>query len=217
MIEQRLMTLDEFRQLYDAHMGDHFPADELKPFYIMEKAVRAGNYFPYGYYEDGMLLAYTCLIRAENYLLLDYFAVMEEGRGKGTGSEILSVLTGSLKEDESIFLEVEEPLAQDPAERDLQERRIRFYLRNGALDTAVRADVFHVLYRILTMGGRLREEDAEHAMAVLYHSILTDEMYNDNIFFRVDSSITAGETASGATGEKTEQTEPAKQEGGHKA
>ncbi len=196
MIEQRLMNLDEFHWLFDTHMGDHFPADELKPFSIMEQSVREGNYFPYGYYENGELLAYTCLLKSGDFFLLDYFAVMEEGRGRGTGSEILSVLTDSLKESESIFLEVEEPRAADAVERDLQERRIRFYLRNGALDTAVRAKVFSVPFRILTMGGSLREEEAEQAMAALYHNILSEKMYEQNIFFRIE---TAEEGKSGET------------------
>ena len=78
MIEQRLMNQDEFHWLFDTHMGDHFPADELKPFSIMEQSVREGNYFPYGYYEDGELLAYTCLLKSGDFFLLDYFAVMEE-------------------------------------------------------------------------------------------------------------------------------------------
>ena len=197
MIEQRLMNLDEFHWLFDTHMGDHFPADELKPFAIMEQSVREGNYFPYGYYEDGELLAYTCLLKSGDFFLLDYFAVMEEGRGRGTGSEILSVLTDSLKESESIFLEVEEPRAADAVERDLQERRIRFYLRNGALDTAVRAKVFSVPFRILTMGGSLREEEAERAMAALYHNILSEKMYEQNIFFHIEIAEEGktGETA----------------------
>ena len=197
MIEQRLMNLDEFHWLFDTHMGNHFPADELKPFAIMEQSVREGNYFPYGYYENGELLAYTCLLKSGDFFLLDYFAVMEEGRGRGTGSEILSVFTDSLKESESIFLEVEEPRAADAVERDLQERRIRFYLRNGALDTAVRAKVFSVPFRILTMGGSLREEEAERAMEALYHNILSEKMYEQNIFFRIEPAEEGkpGETA----------------------
>ena len=83
-MEQRLMQMEEFRKLYDTSMKKHFPPDELKPFSIMEKAVREGNYFPHGYYEDGECRAYTCLIKNGDFYLLDYFAVMEDGRGKGT-------------------------------------------------------------------------------------------------------------------------------------
>ena len=56
-MEQRLMQMEEFRKLYDTSMKKHFPPDELKPFSIMEKAVREGNYFPYGYYEAEPTLA----------------------------------------------------------------------------------------------------------------------------------------------------------------
>ena len=97
-MEQRLMQMEEFRKLYDTSMKKHFPPDELKPFSIMEKAVREGNYFPHGYYEDGECRAYTCLIKNGDFYLLDYFAVMEDGRGKGNedsvASEYLSACRG---------------------------------------------------------------------------------------------------------------------------
>ena len=185
-MEQKLMQLGDFRKLYDAHMGDHFPPDELKPFYIMERAIKEGKYFPYGYYEDGELKAYTCLIKKGDFFLLDYFAVMEQGRGKGTGSRILDILKGHLTDRESVLLEVEEPLAEDERELDLQKRRIQFYLRNGARYTELKARVFGVPYRILSFGRERMREKAQEAMEVLYHSILNDEMYRRNVCFALD-------------------------------
>ena len=185
-MEQRLMQMEEFRKLYDTSMKKHFPPDELKPFSIMEKAVREGNYFPYGYYEDGECRAYTCLIKNGDFYLLDYFAVMEDGRGKGTGSRILSILKGHLSEKEAVLLEVEEPLAAEPDVRDLQERRIQFYLRNAAIETGLNAQVFGVRYRILGIGRPLYEEKAQTAMETLYHTILSEEMYERNVRFSLD-------------------------------
>ena len=60
----------------------------------------------------------------------------------------------------------------------------------------MRAKVFSVPFRILTMGGSLREEEAEQAMAALYHNILSEKMYEQNIFFRIE---TAEEGKSGET------------------
>lgn len=185
-MEQRLMQLSEFRQLYDSCMCDHFPADEIKPFYIMEKAIKEGTYFPYGYYEGETLLAYTCLLKKDTYFLLDYFAVMEAGRGKGMGSEILEILQNNISQEESILLEVEEPVSAEPDVLDLQKRRIQFYLRNHALYTELRAEVFGVPYFILIMGKKLEKEQAQKAMSVLYHTILTEEMYEKNVRFTLD-------------------------------
>lgn len=185
-MERRLMQLDEFRHLYDTRMGDHFPADEIKPFYIMEKAIKEGKYFPYGYYENGGMSAYTCLLKTGDFFLLDYFAVMEQGRGKGTGSQILGIMKEHLKDRESVLLEVEEPLAKEPDVLELQKRRIQFYLRNDVRYTDLKAQVFGVPYLILNLGHRLQGEKAENAMKALYHSILSDEMYEKNVRFTLD-------------------------------
>lgn len=185
-MEQRLMQLSEFRQLYDTCMGNHFPADEIKPFSIMEKVIKEGKYYPYGYYEGETLLAYTCLLKKDTYFLLDYFAVMEEGRGNGTGSQILEILQNNISQEESILLEVEEPLSAEPDVLDLQKRRIQFYLRNHALYTELKAEAFGVPYLILNMGKELKREQAQKAMSVLYHTILTEEMYEKNVRFALD-------------------------------
>lgn len=187
MLEQRLMDIREFQWVYEKQMKHHFPADEIKPFDIVENAFYEGNYLPYGYYEKDTLVAYTFFLKCGNYLLLDYFAVLEIVRGQGRGSEILSVIKSHLTETETIFLEVEKPEADEEENRNLQERRIRFYLRNGAEFTNVQADVFHVSYLVLTMGRPCHGEKAENAMKILYHSILTDQIYEKNVFFKLDN------------------------------
>ena len=80
---------------------------------------------------------------------------------------------------------LEELLAQEHGEKEhaLQERRIRFYLRNGARMAGVKGDVFSVVYEIMTIGGQDQGEKAKRAMETLYHSMLDEETYQKNIFF----------------------------------
>lgn len=183
MLEQRLMDLEEFHDVYTGCLQQHFPPAEVKPFAIVEKAFHEKKYLPYGYYEEGKLMAYTLLFQEGDTLLLDYFAVMESLRGKGRGSEILALMKENLGEGRTIFLEVEEPNAEDEKEHALQERRIRFYLRNGARMAGVKGDVFSVVYEIMTIGGQDQGEKAKRAMETLYHSMLDEETYQKNIFF----------------------------------
>lgn len=187
MIEEKLLELNDFRQIYEWHLVNHFPTDEVKPFYIMEKCFNENRYFPYGYYEGGRLIAYAFFLRSGALLLLDYYAVLEEVRGRGKGSEILRLMKSRLKEDETIFIETEQPDPGEPEIRAVQLRRIQFYLRNGAKGAGMMATEFGVPYRILTLGNTLYGENARKGMETLYHSMLSEEMYGENIFFKLDN------------------------------
>lgn len=187
MIEQKLLELNDFRQIYEWHLVNHFPTDEVKPFYIMEKCFEENRYFPYGYYEEGRLIAYAFFLRSGSFLLLDYYAVLEEVRGLGKGSEILGLMKSHLKEGETIFIETEQPDPDEPEIRAVQLKRIQFYLRNGAKGAGMMGSAFGVPYRIFTLGENLYGEKASEGMETLYRSMLSEEMYEKNIFFELDN------------------------------
>ena len=57
-----------------------------------------------------------------------------------------------LADADAVLLEVDEPdAAVTPEELDTRNRRLAFYLRNGLHDSGVRADVYGVTYRLLTL------------------------------------------------------------------
>lgn len=187
MLEQRLLDINEFRQIYEWHLVNHFPPDEVKPFYILEKCYEEGNYFPYGYFEEGRLAAYAYICKCGSNLLLDYLAVLEEMRRLGKGSEILALLKEGLSEGETLFIEVEQPDPEEPEIRAIQLKRIQFYIRNGAKGTGLVETGFGVPYRILTLGEGKYGKKARKGMEELYRYILSEEMYEKNIFFKLDS------------------------------
>lgn len=187
MLERQLLNLNECRQIYEWHLVNHFPADEVKPFYIIEKCLEEGSYLPYGFYEEGRLVAYAYMLKKGSYFLLDYLAVLEEIRGQGKGSEILSIIKKELGEKETVFIEAECPDPHEPEIRETQVRRIRFYLRNGAKEAGLMWSAFGVPYRVLVLGKPLESERAKEGMEQLYHSMLSDEMYEKNVFFKLDS------------------------------
>ena len=90
-------------------------------------------------------------------MLLDYYAFMEEYRCRGLGSVFLHEIQKQ-SDFPGCFIECEAPETADCAEqRELRERRIRFYERNGAVLTQVRAQLFGVTYRMLVLSP-LKEE-----------------------------------------------------------
>ncbi|MCD7956084.1 MAG: N-acetyltransferase [Lachnospiraceae bacterium] len=143
---------DELKRIYRAHIQDDFPRNERRPFSAMEKMTKAGKYVSYGLYGEDGLQAYACyiLLEDENYALLDYFAVIPVLRGHGIGSEFLRKLNEFVPVEKGTFVEAESPdSAKDAKEALNRQKRIDFYLSNGAVMTNSKCRLFHVDYNIL--------------------------------------------------------------------
>lgn len=107
-------SLEEMKQIYDGMMKRHFPADEIKPFKVIEKGYLADRYMGYGLYEEenpDVCLAYAwmCWMKEENWMLLDYYAVREELRGQGLGSHFLRDIVELYTQNMPVIIEVEDP------------------------------------------------------------------------------------------------------------
>ncbi|MCH5255947.1 MAG: GNAT family N-acetyltransferase [Lachnospiraceae bacterium] len=155
------LTLDEAKAVYIGNAHRDFPSDELKPFSMIERLWNRWCYFGYGFYEDDILRAYAFLLADDstNMLLLDYFAVCENARGKGYGAEALALLKEHCMEWDGIIFEVEDDTcAESDEERQIRLRRISFYEKCGVVMTDVRSHVFGVDYRLMVM--QLAAKDA---------------------------------------------------------
>ena len=160
----KALTPEEIMAVYDAWGPEHFPDSELKPLSSVKMLLERGQYSGYGLYEgsaatEGGLLGYALLMHDKDRekMLLDYYAFMEEYRCRGLGSVFLHEIQKQT-DFPGCFIECEAPETADCAEqRELRERRIRFYERNGAVLTQVRAQLFGVTYRMLVLSP-LKEE-----------------------------------------------------------
>ncbi len=151
MVKLVNLTNEQIVSVYNEHMIEDFPPDELKSLEQIQGALELGRYACYGLYADGELAGYVFLERLNNDYLVDYIATFPQKRNGGLGTELLAILRDALKDSDSVIGEVEDPeFAATEEERSLQTRRLGFYLRNGILDTGVRAVCFGVHYRILT-------------------------------------------------------------------
>lgn len=185
MIETRLLDVIEAGYIYERYMVTHFPPNEMKSFRLMEQAMEQGVYFPYGYYENDRLIGYAFVMKNGNTLLLDYFAVLEQYRREGYGSIILKQLEGSLGEEETLLIELEQPDHEEPEIRQLQFRRIAFYVRNGAKGAGATEMLTGCTYRLFTLGKPLYGEKAVEAMRRLYGALLSKEML-ETLDFLID-------------------------------
>ena len=183
----QLLNEAQAGKIYQEHMVVDFPADELKPFASIQQMMRQGIYEPLAFLdEEDHLLGYawqTVLPGCGN-ALLDYFAIVPEGRGKGTGTRILKALSAYYADRlGALIIECEHPAeAPDPA---IARRRIGFYLRAGARATAMESRVFGVRYQIYAMICGKDPGDAviNADLKEIYRTMVPEPYYRGNVIF----------------------------------
>lgn len=183
------LNLTQIRALYTGRMREDFPPAEIKPLSAIERAISRGEYVCFGAMAGEDILAYAFFIRLKKgergFALFDYFAVKKEARCTGIGSAFLQALIReSLQGMDAVLLEVDDPAcAWDAAEQDIRNRRLRFYLRNGLVDTSVTAVVFDVQFRILALpvGPCPAPDDARRMYADLYRAVMPPKIFASKV------------------------------------
>lgn len=177
-MEIKELSLDEVKNLYETKMRQDFPPAELRPYRSIHDLSRQGNYLCFGCLENGSVAAYAYFALAGRAALLDYLAVDAGLRGRGVGGKFLQGLRnlpgrfaapGFLIEVESV------ENAETPEQVEERQRRIRFYLHCGCVETQVYSYLFGVEYRIyyLPLGeAPLSDDEIKSALESVYRIIV---------------------------------------------
>lgn len=89
----RLLSKEELQAVYYEQMQEDFDARELKSWETIAGFWDAGVCFAKGLFMGEAMMAYAVFfISASPYVLLDYFAVCKNARGKGIGSLFLQLI-----------------------------------------------------------------------------------------------------------------------------
>ncbi len=190
-IYSRPMQSTEARAVYIGRGHRDFPSNELKPFSMIMSLMNSGCYECCGFYDkaDDSLRAYAFMMadKETNMLLLDYFAVCEEVRGKGYGSVALELLKADYMNYDGMLFEVEDDdAAETEAEMQLRRRRISFYERNGVVMTEQRSCAFGVDFRLMVMnlGKTSEENDIGYLIASMYQKMLPENIFKEQFLLR---------------------------------
>ena len=144
-----VLNIAKIKEIYETRMVIDFPKAELKPMKYIIEAVNVGIYECLGLYENEYCIGYTFLVKQGNSYLIDYIAIYPDKRNKGAGSTLLRLLNEYLADADIVIVEVEDSkYANSDEEKDLQTRRLGFYLRNGCIDTGLRVRCFGVPFRV---------------------------------------------------------------------
>ena len=151
-----------------------FPANERRPLEPL-MTDQTGYAQVLAAMEEGEFRGFVCSLIQGDLLHIIYFAVTEDQRGRGLGSQILAAVREA-SPGMRLLVDIEAP---DPtAENHLQRvRRQEFYLRNGYTETPVRYSWRGEDYIILSQGGSLTPEEFHRFWDGLSHSISNAKRY----------------------------------------
>ena len=175
---------DQITELYKEHMVIDFPKAELKPLKMILKSLEEGFYDCFGLFEEDKMVGYTFMVKLDNSYLIDYIAIFPELRNKGIGANLITLIDDYLETADRIIGEVEDPVyTDDEAQKELQTRRLNFYLRNNCKDTNLRVECFGVHYIVLEAGKKhcKDKDEAWNLYKGFYKSFLSEDKFNKNI------------------------------------
>ncbi|MCH5268577.1 MAG: GNAT family N-acetyltransferase [Lachnospiraceae bacterium] len=176
------ISLEQMREIYHSELVTDFPENEVKPFSSMEKLWRKGMYRGYALWQDEKLRAYWFLLYYEKYnvYLLDYLAVVKGNRGKGYGSHALNFLATHCGQS-ILLIEAENPQkAANKEERDMRERRLDFYRKNGARLTGVCTQVYDAPYVIFLAGESESGKCDDEWVMKVYENLYLETILSEN-------------------------------------
>ncbi len=183
---RRLTDFAQIETLYKTRLKQDFARNELRPLASLRRSWQRDAYDCYGLFDGETLLGYAFFVRLGQNYLFDYLAIAAEHRDEGLGSVFLQKLASRLTDADCVVGEVEDPdRAKNDEDRELRERRLRFYLRRGYRKTALTSRVFGADYRILEVPtGKTHATDELRAVyTALYESILP------GLFFRTQFKV----------------------------
>lgn len=149
------LTPSQIKKIYTGPAVRHFPADERKPVEAIEKLLEDGMYMGLGMFDenagtDDKLMAYALFTKGgEEFVLLDYYAVLEEYRSGGVGSIFIKEMDSHFDGVRGMLLETEElESAANDEEFNIRQRRNSFYRRNDVVMSDVKSEAAGVRYNI---------------------------------------------------------------------
>lgn len=144
----------QIKKLYN----DAFPKCEQTPFsFLFRKTKDARNTF-YAILNNDEFVGLTYIIEGEKIVYVFYLAIMEEHRGKGYGSNVLSLIKEKYP-NRIITLAIEDTAEVDAPNYSERINRLDFYKRNGFGQLNIRTNEVGVMYELLGTSTGITQAD----------------------------------------------------------
>lgn len=167
-------TSKQIPLIYDLYM-EAFPADERKPFELIQQKVKEGKMELLAIEEEGQFKGLAISILYQDMVLIDYFAISSECRGQGVGGKAIELLKDRYK-DRRMFLEIE--VIDEKAENNEERiRRKAFYKRHGLSEAEIYVCLFGVDMELLTVDCQITYEEYHSVYAGTFGVELAKKIY----------------------------------------
>ena len=182
-LEIRKLKIRQTAAIYKVSLKKEFPVNERRPLSMIVRGMIAGTYECLGAFYKGRIIGYAFFLKHGNDYLWDYLAVPKKYRCKGVGSQIIKAVKEYYKNADSVIGEVENPACVGPNEdNDIMARRYNFYLRNGCVDTGVKAVTFGVNYIIIQISDQKMDAEKVAKLYQMHYKVsLPRRLYEKNI------------------------------------
>lgn len=134
-----------------------FPREERPPFFLLLRGLRRQGGELLLAKEQGRFLGFAYLVGTETLGYLFYFAIQENCRGLGYGSEVLRLLKEKYR-GKRLFL-ARETLDSTVNNYAQRLRRHNFYLRNGFVDLPCQIQEGAVVFDVMGIGGEVSAQE----------------------------------------------------------
>lgn len=148
----REMPKEKLKEFYKKHYCRDFPLEERQPYFLFIRLIKKEKQKIYEYCEEEIAKAYFTVTEGKKAILLSYYAVYPEYRGKGTGSHCLEEMKQYFQKP--ILLECEKiEKAKTEEDKMIRQRRVSFYKKAGFLEIPFKKfELFGIDYHILAYG-----------------------------------------------------------------
>lgn len=149
----RLLEKTQWAAVKEIYM-EAFPKQERKPFFILKHSVKKEKAKVFVAMEEDTLLGFVVAIPYQDMVMVDYLAVSNKIRSKGTGSFLMQEVC-KYYHDKKIVLLIErlDEIAENAAQRVA---RRRFYVKNGFTSADIFVEGEGGEMEIMVFGGNVR-------------------------------------------------------------
>jgi len=131
--------IDKIKNIY----LNAFPPDERLDFDdLISNKIKNG--ILYALFDNNLIVGFSFVISAEDFVYILYLAIDDKFRNKGYGTKTLNIINDTYKNQPKVLC-VEEPETAN----DMRSRRIEFYERNGFVLSNVKFTLYNTQYKIL--------------------------------------------------------------------
>ena len=158
-------TINHYHKIRELYQSS-FPECEKKPFRLIKYTQRQGLTDVWYIEEEGEFVGLAITMNTKEYVLLDYFAILQTKRGRGIGGKALGLLQDYYS-DQKFFLEIESPDIESSNQKQREQRK-KFYLDHSMREMGILADVFGTEMELLGYHCRISFEEYQSVYRDVY-------------------------------------------------